>query len=253
MRLQIGKRARLCSGDWVALLLLSVCVAFCTSAFASSEEQDAKKLMDDECFSCHKIDRDDVGPAWIKVAQRYHHDPGKAPYLADKILKGNVGDWGKTAMPPHPEMSRDLALYLANYVLSLNGPVKKEKPAKSFKYKNSDAKTVSVDFQVFESNGNRQVVTDSVFGGFEKYNSYCFRCHGFDAVGGEYAADLRNSLVNGLTKKDFFAVTMAGRPEKGMPAWAGFFSTDDVDQIYQYVKARSLDLIGPGRPPSKSD
>ena len=209
--------------------------------------------MDDECLSCHKIDRDDVGPAWVRVAERYHHDPVMAPYLADKIIKGNVGDWGKTAMPPHPDLSRDLALYLAKYVLSLKGPLTKETPARNFHYKDSDGKTVTVDFPVFETNGNRQVVTDSVFSGFEKYNSYCFRCHGFDAAGAEYAPDLRNSLTNGLHKKDFFAVTMAGRLDKGMPAWAGFFSTDDLNQIYQYVKARSLDLIGPGRPPSKSD
>jgi cytochrome c len=97
------------------------------------------------------------------------------------------------------------------------------------------------------------VVSDAIFGGFEKYNSYCFRCHGFDAVGGEYAPDLRQSLTNGMTKKSFFAASMAGKPDKGMPAWAGFFTSEDLNQIYEYVKARSLDLIGPGRPPSSTD
>jgi hypothetical protein len=38
-----------------------------------------------------------------------------------------------------------------------------------------------------------------------------------------------------------------------MPAWAGFLSESDMIHIYRYVKGRSLDLVGPGRPPSEQD
>ena len=41
---------------------------------------------------------------------------------------------------------------------------------------------VTIDFPVFEDYQGRQIVTKDIFGGFGKYDSYCFRCHGFDAV-----------------------------------------------------------------------
>ena len=85
---------------------------------------------------------------------------------------------------------------------------------------------------------------------FEQYNSYCFRCHGGDAAGGEYAPDLRKSLAGGMTWDQFLSTAMVGRQAKGMPAWVGFFEEKDIRAIYVYVKARQLDLIPMGRPPS---
>jgi len=219
---------------------------------AAQKEPTMKEVMSGDCFSCHKIDRDDVGPAWISVADRYHHDSSKASYLAERIRRGGVGDWGKAAMPAHEYISQKLAIQLASYILSLKGSLKKE-VSRKYKYTNTAGKAVTVDFPVFENDKNREVVSDAIFAGFEKYNSYCFRCHGFDAVGGEYAPDLRQSLDNGMTQRSFFTVSMLGRQDKGMPAWAGFFSSEDLSQIYDYVKARELDLIGPGRPPSRTD
>jgi cytochrome c len=173
------------------------------------------------------------------------------PYLAAKIRNGSVGEFGKIPMPAHHDMNEKLATYLANYILSLNGSL--EGPPNKQQYKNLDGKQVTADFPVFESYQGRQVVTKDIFGGFEKYNSYCFRCHGFDAVGGEYAPDLRKSLDNGMSKHEFFVASMEGRASKGMPGWAGFFDADELNQVYEYVAVRALDLLPPGRPPSQSD
>jgi cytochrome c len=205
-----------------------------------------------DCFSCHAIDRQVVGPAWVTIANHYHHDPAKTDYLAGKILHGSVGTFGDVPMPAHKKMSPELAKKLAAYILGLKGKVQKG-PVKEYEYKSITGKTVRVHFPVFVSWKGKNVVTDSIFGGFEKYNSYCFRCHGFDAVGGEYAPDLRRSLNNGMTKRRFFTVAMEGNEAKGMPGWNGFFNADEMNQIYEYVKARADDLIGPGRPPSKGD
>ena len=204
-----------------------------------------------DCFSCHAIDQEVVGPAWDAIAQRYHHDPAKANYLAAKIRAGSVGDFGPVPMPAHKDIDAKLATQLANYILGLKKPTHVE-PARRYHY-TENGKQVTIDFKVFEQAHGREVVTDEIFAGFEKYNSYCFRCHGFDAVGGEYAPDLRKSLADGMSRHDFFIVAMEGRESKGMPGWAGFFSAAELDQVYEYVKARSLELIGPGRPPSKSD
>jgi cytochrome c len=205
-----------------------------------------------DCFSCHAIDREVVGPAWSAIAERYHHDAAKAAYLAGKIRAGSVGDFGPVPMPAHQDIDPKLATQLANYILSLKTPTHAA-PERKYRYKDANGKKVTVDFQIFEQAKGHDVVTDEIFAGFEKYDSYCFRCHGFDAVGGEYAPDLRKSLTNGMTRHEFFVVAMEGRESKGMPGWAGFFSAAELGQIYEYVRARSLDLIGPGRPPSKTD
>jgi cytochrome c len=235
-------------------MLVACLVAGRIKLQAQNESSNPEQVMSHgfDCFSCHAINQEVVGPAWIAVADHYHHDPSKAAYLAEKIRKGSVGDFGKVPMPAHQDMKPKLAESLASYILSLKGSLEKE-PTKKYEYKNTSGEPVAVDFQVFESAKGRTVVTDDIFGGFEKYNSYCFRCHGFDAVGGEYAPDLRKSLNNGMSKHDFFTASMEGAESKGMPGWAGFFNADELNQVYEYVKARAVDVIPPGRPPSKSD
>jgi cytochrome c len=96
-------------------------------------------------------------------------------------------------------------------------------------------------------------VTKQVFHGYQLYNSYCYRCHGTDANGGELGPDLRRSLSAGMKQQQFLSVAMTGRKEQGMPAWAGFLNEEDVIHVYQYVKGRSLDLVPSGRPPSEQD
>jgi cytochrome c len=233
---------------------LALCsLIYWSRAEAQGEATSPQQIMSHgfDCFSCHAVDKEVVGPAWITIAGHYHHDASKVPFLASKIRNGSVGDFGKIPMPAHQDMNDKLATYLANYILSLNGPL--AGPPKKYQYKNGDGQQVTVDFPVFETYNGRQVVTTDVFGGFEKYDSYCFRCHGFDAVGGEYAPDLRKSLDNGMSKHDFFVASMEGRPSKGMPGWAGFFDADDLNQVYEYIDARAFDLLPPGRPPSRSD
>src|SRR5438128_7684278 len=148
---------------------------------AQEEATSPEQLMSHgfDCFSCHAIDKEVVGPAWIAIADHYHHDRSKAPYLAAKILNGSVGDFGRVPMPAHKDIKPKLASYLANYILSLKGTLR-ERPARKYRYKNANGKDVVVDFQVFENGKGRKVVTEDIFSGFEKYDSYCFRCHGFD-------------------------------------------------------------------------
>ncbi|HUY18108.1 MAG TPA: c-type cytochrome [Candidatus Binataceae bacterium] len=202
-----------------------------------------------DCFSCHAIDHEVVGPAWLKVAQTYNGQPQAATILTFKVINGGVGHWGTVPMPAHPKLSQADASKIVKWILSLKGEVK-ERTARIYTYKEPNGKSVSVDFKVF--NDKRQV-TANIFAGFEKYDSYCYRCHGLDAQGGEYAPDLRKSLANGMSRKQFFIVSMEGRKDKGMPDWAGFFTADEMEQIYEYVKARQLGLLGPGRPLSAND
>ena len=72
-----------------------------------------------DCFTCHKIDEKNIGPAWREVANKYAGQDTAVRYLADKIINGGSGVWGNVPMAPHPTMSREDAEALAKYVLLL--------------------------------------------------------------------------------------------------------------------------------------
>jgi cytochrome c len=114
-----------------------------------------------------------------------------------------------------------------------------------------NGKTITVDFQVFVDGSDKKVTKD-VFHGYQLYNSYCFRCHGTDVTESSLAPDLRRFTAD-MPQRAFVTVAIAGREDKGMPSWAGFLSQEEILQIYQYVKGRSLELIPGGRPPSEYD
>src|SRR5260370_37522736 len=88
-----------------------------TPAAAQDESEPPEQVMSHgfDCFSCHAIDKEVVGPAWIAIADHYRHDSAKAPYLAAKIRNGSVGDFGRVPMPAHQEMKPKVAANLASY------------------------------------------------------------------------------------------------------------------------------------------
>jgi cytochrome c len=140
---------------------------------------------------------------------------------------------------------------MVRWILSLNDSPSSAPQAvsKTYAYRSKAGKVVKLDFPLFMPGQNLKV-TKAVFHGYELFNSYCYRCHGTDATGSQLGPDLRHSLAAGMTQSRFLSVAMAGRKDKGMPAWAGFLSRQEVIQTYQYTKGRSLDLVPAGRPPS---
>jgi len=208
-----------------------------------------------DCAACHAVDHKVVGPSFADVAKKYAGQPGAAAKLAQKIREGGTGNWGTVAMIPHPDFTDAQLKEIVAWVLSQHATTASKAaaaPLKTYSYALADGKTVKLDFPLFVDSKN-QKVTDDVFKGYEQYNSYCYRCHGQDVTGSELAPDLRHSLNGGMTQQEFLATAMAGRPDKGMPSWAGFFDEKEIAQIYQYVKGRTLDLVPVGRPESNSD
>jgi len=140
---------------------------------------------------------------------------------------------------------------IAKWILSQTASAASQ-AAQTVAYTLKDGTTVQLDFPLFiDAKGPK--VTKDVFHGYQLYNSYCYRCHGTDATGGQLGPDLRRSLAAGMKQKDFLSVAMTGRKEQGMPSWAGFLSEQDVVHVYRYVKGRSLELVPSGRPASEQD
>lgn len=239
-------------------LLAGVSVLFVTQAAAAAGAADVSKgeavVKGSDCLSCHAVDHKVVGPSFQDVAKKYAPQ-GQAAVaaLVKKVKAGGSGNWGQIPMTPHPQLSDADLTAAVDYVLAQADakPAAAAAAGGSHTYKNSDGKQVTTDFAVYTDAKGPNVTAD-VFKGYETYNSYCFRCHGGDAVGGDIAPDLRNSLKMGMTWDTFLSTAMAGRQDKGMPSWAGFFQEQDLRQIYEYVKARQLDLVGEGRPPSQN-
>jgi len=222
-----------------------------------------------DCISCHAVDKKVVGPAYRNVAKKYRGQSDAVQKLSQKIREGGSGDWGQVLMTPHPMLTLGQLREMLTWILSL-GPLPpkgsvtatgdrahRAAASKMHVYSLANGTTAKLDFPLFVEGPDHKVtdqkVTKSVFGGYEMYNSYCFRCHGQDATGSEIAPDLRHSLNAGMTQQQFLSTAMAGRVEKGMPSWAGFLSPTEVEQVYEYVKGRSLDLVPVGRPPSETD
>ena len=84
-----------------------------------------------------------------------------------------------------------------------------------------------------------------VYNGWKWWHVYCARCHGEHALGSPLAPNLREPL---LPHEEFLRVARDGAPEKGMPAWNQLLDDEQITDIYVYVRARSENVLPPGRP-----
>lgn len=92
-----------------------------TEAPASNPEADRgmELIAKNDCLTCHKVAEKAIGPAYEEVAAKYKDDPVVIDTLAHKVIRGGSGNWGTTAMTPHPNLSVEDARAMVTYVLSL--------------------------------------------------------------------------------------------------------------------------------------
>jgi cytochrome c len=74
-----------------------------------------------DCKSCHAMDQKSVGPSWMDVANRYKGNTDAIPMLSKKIIDGGNGNWGKSMMAAHPQLSDKETTEMVKYILSLAG------------------------------------------------------------------------------------------------------------------------------------
>ena len=94
-------------------------------------------------------------------------------------------------------------------------------------------------------------VSPAEYEGWRQYSVNCARCHGQDVLPNPVAANLLISLAPGGpvdTPEKFSQVVSEGRPHRGMPAFKGTMSPDQIQAVYAYVKGRAEKRITPGRP-----
>lgn len=85
-----------------------------TPAWADDEMYKTKN-----CFACHRIDRNTLGPSFKSVAAKYADDKEAEARLAKKIREGGSGVWGAVPMPAQPQVSEEESLTLSRWILQL--------------------------------------------------------------------------------------------------------------------------------------
>ncbi|SOE19605.1 cytochrome c [Spirosomataceae bacterium TFI 002] len=95
-----------------------------------------RELMDkSDCFTCHQTKTDEVGPSFVRIAEKYPANEKSFSYLAEKIKKGSSGIWGIGMMNAHPQFKKEELTSIVDYIFTFKP---KSKAAKKEKVKNED-------------------------------------------------------------------------------------------------------------------
>ena len=112
------------------LVSLIIIVYACNSSADSkvvqddiTEHPDYKRGFDlvtaGKCSTCHQIEGKLTGPSYRDVAKRYAPASDEVVNtLANKIIKGGMGNWGEIYMAPNPVSEED-AKAMVRYILLL--------------------------------------------------------------------------------------------------------------------------------------
>ena len=92
------------------------------------------------------------------------------------------------------------------------------------------------------------------FAGYVRYSANCLQCHGPDALGSTYAPNLTDALKT-IDFNEFYGIVSGGKQNVSssqnlvMPALGANKNVMCyINAIYVYLRARSTDAVGRGRP-----
>ena len=79
-----------------------------------------------DCFTCHEVDRQSVGPSFQQIAARYKSDETVLTKLVAKVHNGGSGEWGTSVMTGHPQLSESEIRTMLDYIFTLKTDKKEE-------------------------------------------------------------------------------------------------------------------------------
>lgn len=82
-------------------------------------EKGLQLIAESDCLQCHKVSEPSIGPAYEVIAEKYKGNTQVIDTLAERIINGSEGIWGSVPMISHPNLSKEDARSMVNYVLSL--------------------------------------------------------------------------------------------------------------------------------------
>ncbi|MRI00864.1 c-type cytochrome [Kriegella sp. EG-1] len=76
-------------------------------------------MEESDCFTCHQIEKADVGPSFMQIAQRYPNNQNTIQQLIKKVQQGGSGAWGDNVMNPHPQFEDSEIGEMLEYIFQL--------------------------------------------------------------------------------------------------------------------------------------
>lgn len=94
--------------------LIAITLPLCFAPAHASPELAAKS----KCMMCHDVEKKKMGPSFKDISAKYKGDKTSEAMLADGILKGVKGKWGKVPMAAQKVTPADAQL-LSKWILTL--------------------------------------------------------------------------------------------------------------------------------------
>lgn len=73
------------------------------------------------CFNCHNFNSKLIGPSFNDISKKYASGTTDMALLQKHILEGSTGVWGNVSMPSHPELNKEQATEMIQWILQLAG------------------------------------------------------------------------------------------------------------------------------------
>jgi len=96
----------------------AVLIALSLSLGAASAHASPELAAKSKCMTCHDVAKKKMGPTFTDISAKYKGQQGAEAMLADSMLKGVKGKWGKIPMPPQKIPPAD-AQALSKWILTL--------------------------------------------------------------------------------------------------------------------------------------
>ncbi len=96
-----------------------------SSSFAAADGKDEPAapglalMKSSDCFNCHAVEQQIVGPSLVAIAEKYRNDPGAQDGVVRRVREGSTGIWGQVPMLPHPQHTTDEVTIMLRWILSL--------------------------------------------------------------------------------------------------------------------------------------
>ena len=71
------------------------------------------------CFSCHNFNNKLLGPSFNDIGKKYALTDANSALLQKHILEGSTGVWGNVTMPSHPELNKEQAAIMVQWILQM--------------------------------------------------------------------------------------------------------------------------------------
>jgi cytochrome c len=78
------------------------------------------RMKQSDCFNCHAVEQQIVGPPLVKIAEKYRDQAGALDASVKRVLNGSVGVWAQLPMLPHPQHTEDEINIMVRWIYSLD-------------------------------------------------------------------------------------------------------------------------------------